>query len=237
MGVIARDTHIIEIDGRSLPVAVKVHPRARRMTLRVDRAQGRVSLTLPPGVDMDEGLRFVSRQRRWLRTRLAELPAQIPFADGTVLPILGDPHVIRHWPQGRAGVVRAHGEIRVCGRKEHLARRVTDFLKSESRREIVPRVHAFAERIGRPAGRITLRDTRSRWGSCSSRGDLNFSWRLVLAPEPILDYVVAHEVAHLRHLNHGPRFWALVDELVDDVAGRRRWLRQHGAELLRYGQG
>lgn len=229
------DAQHLEIDGRTLSVSVKVHPRARRMTLRVDRGRGQVSLTLPPGVAMEEGLRFVSRQRRWLRMRLAELPERIPFADGTVLPILGEDHVIRHCPEERCAVRREAGAIRVSGRREHMARRVTDFLKAEARREIVPRVHAFAKEVGRPPGRIMLRDTRSRWGSCSAQGHLNFSWRLIFAPEPVLDYVVAHEVAHLRHLNHGPQFWALVGELVDDVSDRRRWLREQGARLLRYG--
>lgn len=229
-------TQMLRIEDRLLPVDVRTHPNARRMTLRVDRASGRLRLTLPPGVGVAEGLRFAERHDGWLRARLAELPARVPFADGAVLPVLGVDHVVRHRPDARAGVWCADGVIHVSGRDEYLPRRVRDFLKKEARGEIAPRVHDLAARVGRPAGRITLRDTSSRWGSCTARGDLSFSWRLIFAPEPVLNYVVAHEVAHLVHLNHGPRFWALVGELTDDdAAGPRRWLRRHGARLLRYG--
>jgi len=226
---------MLRLDTRELPVDIAVHPRARRMTLRVDKGSGRLRLTLPPGVSREEGLRFVQRQEGWLRRRLAELPEAVPFADGAVLPILGVDHEVRHRPDARRGVWRADGVIHVSGQAEHLPRRLTDFLKREARGEIAPRAQALAERIGRPVGRVTLRDTASRWGSCSSRGDLSFSWRLILAPEPVLHYVVAHEVAHLRHMNHGPRFWALVDQLVDDVDTPKHWLRRHGARLMRYG--
>lgn len=226
---------MLRIDARELPVDIAVHPRARRMTLRVDKGSGRLRLTLPPGVSRDDGLSFIRRQEGWLRQRLAELPEAVPFADGTLLPILGFDHRVRHRPDTRAGVWRSAGEIHVSGQAEHLPRRLTDFLKKEARAEITPRAHALAKEVGRPVGRITLRDTSSRWGSCSSRGDLSFSWRLILAPETVLHYVVAHEVAHLRHMNHGPRFWHLVDTLVDDVETPKRWLRHNGARLMRYG--
>lgn len=226
---------MLRLDGGELPLDLRVHPRARRITLRLDRMSGRLLLTLPPGVPPHQGLRFAERQGEWLRTRLAELPSRVPFADGAVLPLLGREHTVRHMPQTRRGVWRAAGEIRVSGRAEHLPRRVADFLKREARAAIVPRANAKAARLGRPPGRIALRDTVSRWGSCSPRGDLAFSWRLVLAPEPVLDYVVAHEVAHLQHMHHGPRFWALVARLTPEVAGPRRWLRENGARLLRYG--
>ncbi|WP_241503722.1 M48 family metallopeptidase [Ferruginivarius sediminum] len=226
---------MLRIEDRELPVDVRTHPTARRMTLRVDRASGRLRLTLPPGVGVAEGLQFAERHRGWVRARLAELPDQVPFADGARLPILGDEHEVRHRPEMRAGVWREAGVIHVSGAGEHLPRRLRDFLRKEARTEIAPRVRDLATRVGRPAGRITLRDTSSRWGSCTARGDLSFSWRLIFAPEAVLHYVVAHEVAHLVHLNHGPKFWALVDELIDDVAGPRRWLRRHGAELMRYG--
>lgn len=226
---------MLRIDTRELPVDIAVHPRARRMTLRIDKGSGRLRLTLPPGVSRDDGLSFVRRQESWLRRRLDELPEAVPFADGAVLPILGIDHLVRHRPDTRSGVWRSAGEIHVSGKAEHLRRRLTDFLKKEARAEITPRAHALANEIGRPVRRITLRDTSSRWGSCSSRGDLSFSWRLVLAPESVLHYVVAHEVAHLRHMNHGPHFWRLVDTLIDDVETPKHWLRHHGARLMRYG--
>ena len=116
-----------------------------------------------------------------------------------------------------------------------MARRVRDFLMAEARRELGERARAKAERIGARVAAVTIRDTRSRWGSCSATGRLSFSWRLILTPEPVLDYVVGHEVAHLREMNHSPRFWALCAELTAEVAGPRVWLKANGARLLRYG--
>lgn len=235
MSMDAGDLQMLRVAERLIPVDVRTNGAARRIILRVDRASGRLRLTLPPGVGTAEGLRFAERQTGWLRARLAELPARVPFADGAVLPVLGEPHVVRHRPDARAGVWRQGGEIHVSGRGEHLPRRLRDFLRQTARAAIAPRARDMAAVVGRPPGRITLRDTRSRWGSCTARGDLGFSWRLVLAPEAVLDYVVAHEVAHLVHMNHGPPFWRLVGTLVDDVDGPRRWLRRHGPDLLRYG--
>jgi hypothetical protein len=226
---------MLRVDAREVPVELALHPRARRITLRVDKARGTLRLTLPPGVSQAEGLSFAGRQQAWLRRRLSELPAAVPFADGAQVPVLGVPHTIRHEPGARRGVWRAGGTIHVSGEAAHLPRRVGDYLKREARREIVARAGPLAVRVGRRHGRITVRDTSSRWGSCSAKGDLSFSWRLVLAPEHVLQYVVAHEVAHLRHMNHGPRFWALVDQLVDGVDTSKAWLRHHGPALMRYG--
>lgn len=226
---------MLRVDGDEWPLDLRVNRRARRITLSVDRKSGRLRLTLPPGISTAQGLAFAERHSAWLRRRLAELPARVPFADGTELPVLGRAHVVRHLPQMRGGAWREGSEIRVSGRAEHLPRRVTDLLKREARTEILPRARDKAAAIGRHPGRIAVRDTVSRWGSCTARGDLAFSWRLILAPEDVLDYVVAHEVAHLQHLNHGPRFWALVGRLAAEVDGPRRWLRAHGTRLLRYG--
>jgi predicted metal-dependent hydrolase len=226
---------MLRVDAREVPVELALHPRARRITLRVDKARGTLRLTLPPGVSQSEGLRFAGRQQAWLRRRLSELPQAVPFAEGAEVPVLGEAHTIRHVPGARRGVWRAHGAIYVSGAGEHLPRRVRDYLKAEARREIAQRAAPLARQVGRPHGRITIRDTASRWGSCSAKGDLSFSWRLILAPERVLQYVVAHEVAHLRQMNHSPRFWALVDQLVDDAETPKAWLRHHGASLMRYG--
>ncbi|HYI07041.1 MAG TPA: YgjP-like metallopeptidase domain-containing protein, partial [Reyranella sp.] len=124
----------------------------------------------------------------------------------------------------------------VAGRPEHLPRRLRDWLTAELRHRLVPLVHAKARRVERPVKRISVRDSRSRWGSCGPDGGLSFSWRLVFAPPEVLDYLVAHEVAHLVHLNHGPRFWALAERLCDGPMGvPRAWLRANGETLLQYG--
>lgn len=229
------DLNILRIEGQDVPLTVRRHPRARRLTLRLDPVVGELRLALPRGVGLSEGLDFARRRADWIARQLESLPPRIPFAHGAVIPYLGTGHEIRHAPEARRGVWREPGIIAVSGQAEHLPRRVADFLKAEARRELGARVRAKAARVKRPVARIGLRDTQSRWGSCSSDGRINFSWRLILAPDAVLDYVVAHEVAHLVHMNHGARFWKLVDRLTDQVAGPRRWLRQNGAALLRYG--
>lgn len=226
---------ILRLDGRAVTVCPRRSRRGRRLTLSLDPASGALRLSLPAGVSLAEGLRFVGEKRRWVLAHLAELPPPVPFAAGARLPLLGAEHVIVHAPEARRGVWRTTGEIRVSGQAEHLGRRVQDYLKREARREIAPRAHAKAARLERSIARLSLRDTRSRWGSCTADGALSFSWRLILAPEPVLDYVVAHEVAHLVHLDHGRRFWALVGALTAEVAGPCGWLKAHGAGLHRYG--
>jgi predicted metal-dependent hydrolase len=219
-----------------VPVAIRVNPRARRLMLRVDAAARRVELVLPNGVAAAHGLKFLDAQRGWIAARLAALPAAVPFADGAVVPILGVPHAIRRELNAAAPPVAiADGEIRVRGDPAHLPRRVRDHLARLAARELTARARAFAARLDRTVARVTVRDTKSRWGSCSAAGVLSFSWRLVLTPEPVIDYVVAHEVAHLVEMNHGPRFWRLVRTLVPDAAAPRAWLKRHRDRLFSYG--
>ena len=227
------DTLSLDLGGRVVTVAVKRSALARRLSLRVDPVRGAV-LMLPAKARLAEAERFLAAHRVWLAERLARLPQTIALTDGAAVPLLGVPHAVRHVPGARRGVWVEGGEILVSGLPEHVGRRVTDFLKAEARRLIVPRAHAMAGQLGRKPGRVSLKDTRSRWGSCSSSGDLAFSWRLVLAPEQVLDYVVAHEVAHLEQMNHSPAFWAVVESLVGDPRGPRRWLKGNGAGLHRF---
>jgi predicted metal-dependent hydrolase len=210
-------------------------PRATRLTLRVDAARDVIQVVVPRGVGEAEAVRFVSRHTDWILSRLAAMPPRLPFEDGAVIPFLGADRVIRHDPSLRGGTRMEAGEIRVGGRPEFLARRVRDFLKAEARGELAVRARAKAELIGAKVAGISVRDTRSRWGSCSTDGHLSFSWRLILTPDAVFDYVVAHEIAHLREMNHGSRFWRLTAQLTADVEGPRAWLKANGARLLRYG--
>ena len=223
------------IDGAAVALDVRVNRRARRISLRVDNGSGSIVLTLPNDRARAEGLRFAAEKADWIRTNLAALPARVPFAPGAILPLLDVPHRVMHRPDSRAGVWAEAGEIHVSGRAEHLPRRLGDWLKAEARRVIVPRAHATADRLDRRVARISIRDTRSRWGSCSHGAVLSFSWRLLLAPEPVLDYVVAHEAAHLVEMNHSRRFWRLVDGICPGRTDAERWLRRHGPALHRYG--
>jgi predicted metal-dependent hydrolase len=225
----------IALGDRRVPLTIRRHRRARRMNLRIDPCGDGVIVTLPRSVPIRDGLDFVRSQAGWIVTRLATQAPRQPFVDGAVIPYLGIEHRIVHCPHRRGATWREDGRILVAGRTEHVPRRVRDWLRAEARRELGARARAKAARIDRRIARVTVRDTISRWGSCTSDGRLSFSWRLILAPEPVLDYVVAHEVAHLAELNHGPRFRTLLSELTERPATAEAWLRRSGARLHRYG--
>ena len=200
------------------------------------RRARRFDLVLPRGLPPETALKFLEAQRGWIAARLDALPIRVPFAEGAVVPVFGVPHRIRREDDPAAPPVAiVDGEIRVRGGPEPVARRVRDHLARLAAQELARRARLHAARIGKEVTRITVRDTKSRWGSCSAAGSLSFSWRLIMAPEPVLDYVVAHEVAHLIEMNHSPRFWKLVRTMVADPAAQRAWLKRHRAELLSYG--
>ena len=218
------------------PVFVRVSPRARRIGLRVDAAERKIELVLPRGVPATQGMRFLAAKRGWVAARLDALPKPVPFAEGAIVPVLGVPHrICRVVDMAARPVAIADGEIRVRGDPAHLPRRVRDHLVALAGSELARRARRLAPEIGRKVARVTVRDTKSRWGSCSGQGSLSFSWRLILAPDPVIDYVVAHEVAHLAEMNHGPRFWRLVERLSPGSAAPRAWLKQHRSRLFSYG--
>ena len=220
-------------------MAVRISPRARRVSLRVDVTSNQVILIQPRRMSARAALAFVAARRDWIADHLAKMPARIVFADGVSIPLRGATHIVRYAPETRGGVWRRDGEIVVAGRVEHAPRRLTDWLKDEARAAIAPLARSLAEKLDRKVTRVSVRDTTSRWGSCSRGGALSFSWRLILAPDAVFTYVVAHEVAHLRHMNHGPAFWRTVEMLMPDGAeaarSAREWLRVHGAVLHGYG--
>ena len=223
------------LEGRAVPLVVRRSRRARRITLRVDQRRDVIALVLPWRGSEAEGLRFAASKAAWLLARLDELPPKVAFRDGARVSVQGADYVIRHRPQGRGGVWRDNGEINVAGDVRHVGRRVVDWLKRLARVEIANKVRAAAARLGVAVKRITLRDTATRWGSCSADGALAFSWRLILAPVQVLDYVVAHEVAHLKEMNHGRKFWTVVGLLHPAPGRARAWLRTNGTALQRCG--
>ena len=223
----------LSLGGRNVAMALRPSRRAKRIILRIDPV-GTVTLVVPRRTSRDEAVAFARSKADWLNDRLAALPIQVPFVDGASVPLLGRTHRIRHDSQSH-GVRLGRREIVVAGEIEHLSRRVADFLRREARRECAERAHLFARRIGQRVSRVSVRDPKGRWGSCSHRGRLSFSWRLILAPEWVLDYVIAHEVAHLVEMNHGRRFWRLVERLYPDSLRPREWLRRHGTRLHRFG--
>lgn len=227
--------------GRKATLAVRRSPRAQHISLRILPVGPGAELVLPLRVSRRQGLAFAQAKAAWLEDRLVDLPKPVPFVDGAVVPVLGRQLRVSHVPGLFEDAWRTARELRVSGPRRMVPALVEDWLRSEAAREIRERVETKVRRLRR-AGllrrevrRITLRDTRSRWGSCSPRGDLSFCWRLVMAPLYVLDYVVAHEVAHLVELNHSRRFWNVVDRLTDDHEPARLWLRDRGLELHRYG--
>jgi len=226
------------LSGGEIPLSVRVSERARRLTLKLSANGDAVELVMPQRVPLSAARAFVDGNRGWIEARLRALPPRNLFADGTEVPILGENHRIRHMglkSLGRGAVWIEDKEIRVVGDPAHMSRRVQDYLKTIARREFSERARRLAQVIGRPVERVTIRDMKSRWGSCSSTGSLAFSWRVILAPEPVLHYLVAHEVAHLAEMNHGVRFWRLVEQLAPGAEAQRAWLQRNRATLMRYG--
>jgi predicted metal-dependent hydrolase len=209
--------------------------RARRVSLRIDPRGGSVVVTLPMRAGRRAGMSLLTAQADWVSARLAALPGATRFADGATIPLHGTPRVIRHMPHSRGTVWCEGGDILVAGEIDHLSRRVGDFFRAEARRAFAALAAAQAIAADVTPRRIIVKDTRSRWGSCSASGDLAFSWRLVMAPRFVQDYVAAHEVAHLRHMNHSPVFWELVATLSPHVDAAIQWLRTEGPRLLRVG--
>ncbi|MCP5366373.1 MAG: M48 family metallopeptidase [Hyphomicrobiales bacterium] len=225
----------LDLGAREVPLRLRRNAKARRVILRLDPTGEGVVVTLPPGASEDAAVDLARREADWILTRLERRAPRVEFAPGARIPFAGRDHLVTWTGLMRGGVRRDDGFLAVSGPREHLARRLGDWLRAEARRHILPLVADKAAVLGRRPGRVTIRDTRSRWGSCAAGGDLSFCWRLVLAPPHVLDYVVAHEVAHLAHHDHSPRFWRAVDRLTPHAQGAKAWLHAHGADLHRYG--
>ena len=231
------------IDGEEIPVRFKRNARARRIILRLNPKGEGVTLTLPAGMPEREALEFARSNTAWIAARLKRQPESIAFRDGAEIPLRGETHMLCHLPEARGTVwiepCHVDGEcptICIAGRVEHLERRLKDWLKAEARKDLVAASSHYADLMGLKYSNITVRDQTSRWGSCSSSGALSYSWRLILAPSDVLDYVAAHEVAHLAEMNHGPRFWKLVETHCAQTKTARHWLKQHGTSLHKFGR-
>jgi predicted metal-dependent hydrolase len=221
-------------------VRVRRHRQARRYTLRIQAATREVILTIPPRGTLKEARAFAQKHGGWIAARLGRLPKAVPFADGIVVPLRGTPHRIAH-RRGARGTVWTEADesterlLCVAGEAPHIDRRVGDFLRREARRELEAASRHFAGALGVTIKRVSVRDQASRWGSCSTAGVLSYSWRLILAPSFVLNYLAAHEVAHLVEMNHSARFWRLVQRLCPDHERAKIWLDVHGSDLHRYG--
>jgi predicted metal-dependent hydrolase len=235
------ETAKLEIEGTLLPITLKRHARARRMTLRLDRKGTGLIITIPRRGSHLRAVEFAKAHSTWIRSQLLQAATRVPFVEGALIPLHGTMHEIRRKGTARGPVEvvppanGAPGRIEVCGEQAHLARRLCEWLKAECKKELTAASIAYAEAMGVRFRKLVIRDQSSRWGSCSYGGQLSYSWRLILAPRFVLDYVAAHEVAHLAHMNHGPKFWALLKHHCPDFGRARAWMKRHGRDLHGYG--
>ncbi|WP_026606839.1 M48 family metallopeptidase [Methylocapsa acidiphila] len=237
--------------GETYRIKLKRVAAARRFTLRVRAGTHEVVLTMPTRGSLAEAKSFAGRNAAWIGARLRRLPAKIGLLPGDCVPLRGVLHQIAHRAVGRgtiwiepaprgaedAGQGGALPLICVNAEASFIPRRVQDYLIREARRDLEGAVARHSKAIGVAPRKMTLRDTASRWGSCSSTGALSFSWRLIMAPQFVLDYLAAHEVAHLKYMNHSAAFWAAVESLSSEVEAAEAWLKANGASLLRFGPG
>jgi len=227
----------LAIDGAAVEVTLRLNPRARRVIVKVHPGTGAVTVVAPSRRGLQHALDFARGEQDWIARQRARVPAPVVLAPGAKLPFRGQIHEIRHGgTRGPAPVWRDDDlpVIWVTGRAEHAPRRIADFLKREARALCEARALEYGARLGVLPTRITMRDTASRWGSCSATRAISFSWRLIFAPDFVRDYVVAHEVAHMKEMNHGPRFWKLVEKLHPDFEVAQAWLKTQGRNLQRY---
>jgi predicted metal-dependent hydrolase len=228
-------TRTIDVAGRQMPLTIRPDSRARRVTLRIDPGGQSLKMTVPHGLRERDITDFLARHEGWLMTRLARFPRTNALNEGRYVSLRGAPHRIERTGKlrGVTEAVEIEGEkvLMVGGAENHLPRRLKDFIKTEARKDLEERARTHAAAIGRKISSITLKDTKSRWGSCSHDGNLSFSWRIVMAPPYVIDYLAAHEVAHLAEMNHSDKFWAICEKLCPQTLEAKHWLKRNGAML------
>jgi len=234
------DHIVIDTGTSNVRIRLRANPRAQRYLLRLPADRSGPVLTVPRGGNLARAEHFARQHIDWLLERLQDRPDHIAFSPGDIVPVRGVNHVIV--PTGKLRGLVSVGctedglpALLVPGAEDHIARKVTTWLKEQARADITARASLHAGTIDKKIAAISIRDTRSRWGSCASNGRLSFSWRLILAPPEILDYVAAHEVAHLKEMNHSMRFWHLCTQLAPQTPTARVWLKENGRHLHGYG--
>jgi len=227
-------TEIETIDGRRVPVKLLVNPRARRVSVRIDPTRREAIATAPTKRHLKHAAQFAAERAGWIATELARLPQGVSLAPGSVVPLRGVDHLLVY-EHGRAAPRIEGGDVpRLIVPAPDVAlfeSRLLRFLKDQAREVLIDRVAVHAVALSVKPVRLQVKELRSRWGSCSSDGVLSFSWRLILAPPYVLDYLAAHEVAHLREMNHSRRFWAHVRRCLPEYERGRQWLHEHGCAL------
>lgn len=227
-----RRAPVIEIAGQTLPVEIRRLAHARRLTLRLAPDGSAVRVSIPTWAPMAEALAFVQARTDWLERQLAKLAPALPLGPGAIVPWRGNSLQLDHRPGGRRGVHIEQGRVVVGGAVESLAPRLRRWMQGEVRALFQGDLADYAPRAGVAVPPLALTGAQRRWGSCSARGTVRLNWRLAMAPDFVRRSVVAHEVAHLVHFDHSPRFHALLDDLFEgDVRAANAWLKAHGRSL------
>lgn len=224
----------LQVGKEVLPLVIRRHRSAKRICLRYNPTDHAISLTLPRHTRVGDGLAFLMQKSEWLVETLRDMPTKKQIKPGVVIPLLGKRVRIKHDPSLKRDWAIRDDILYVSGERDEFPERVTKALKKIASTTLTNLATRDAARLGRRLNRVSIRDTRSRWGSCSSTARLSFSYRLIFAPREVMEYVVAHEVAHLRHMNHSPAFWNCVASLCSDYEAAKDWLKLHGKDLYRF---
>ena len=217
---------------------LSVNPRARRLSVRIDARAGEAVVVAPTERGLAQAVAFARTKGVWIAERLAVRPQGRPLEPGQVIALRGRPVRLEATPgAGAARLVEDGAVIRSGGEGEAYARRIENFLKREARQTLLERTDHHLKTLGQKPVKVSIADTKSRWGSCSPHNrTIRYSWRVVMAPPPVIDYLAAHEVAHLVHADHSPAYWAVVERLIGDHRPWRKWLRDHGGALHAVGR-
>ena len=215
------------------PLEVKKSLRATKLSLKIDTKKHIPVLTIPPFCSEKKALKFVKEHEIWVQNALLRTPEIRKFTDGEKISLFGKEITIKHQP-GQRGTIVENDFLLVGGDVEFLHRRVKDYIKKQAKNEFWIRSKKMAELLHKPLKSISIKDTKSRWGSCSSLGNINYNWRIALAPEFVIDYLMAHEVSHLKHQDHSSEFWACVKSLCPDMEHGNAWLKKFGKNLNIY---
>lgn len=229
------ETRPYSLGDEEIALTIKRTAQAKRFTLRIEPRTRGLKVSAPLHAQDHDILAFVSKHHGWAQSQLSKQPEMGALKVGVKIPVRGIPHRLEHTGKLR-GLPMQYREndaaiLALSGDKQSLPRRASDFLKREAKSEIEPKALALAQSINKRVKSISFKDTKSRWGSCTSDGALSFSWRIMMAPPLVIDYLIAHEVAHLREMNHGPKFWTLCEELCPETKRAKAWLKKNGAAL------
>jgi predicted metal-dependent hydrolase len=232
---------VADIEGEEVPVRIRRTAQARRISMRADVVKREIRITMPTYAPTKAAMDFVAQKREWIAARLQSAPAIASLLPGETVAYEGEPHRIVWKPNATRTVKLVEGaeerELHLGGPEEMVEVRIIRWLQGEARRVFADDIAHYCARAGEPPPRLSLGDPRSRWGSCSTRGTISLSWRLIMAPASVRRSVIAHEVAHIRHMDHSPAFYGWLDELFEgDRKAADRWLKMHGTALQRVGR-